>query len=66
MATPSYRRRFTGELAIEPALHQLVMASATMMDRLLCTGQALAVAEAPAPWPPDPEGRPPSRMPSKS
>ncbi len=47
MAIPKYQRRVTGEMAIDPALHTLVMASATVVDRLLCAGvdNAPAMAE---------------------
>jgi hypothetical protein len=36
MDSSSYRRRATGELAIDPALFQLVMHSGALLDRLLC------------------------------
>jgi hypothetical protein len=48
MAARSYQRRLTGEMAAEPALYQLVMTSASVMDRLLCAGS-----------PPVPGGTPP-------
>jgi hypothetical protein len=31
-----YRRRATGEMAIDPALHELVMNSGSLLDRLIC------------------------------
>jgi hypothetical protein len=42
MAIPRYQRRVTGEMAIDPALYTLVMASATVVDRLLCAGVGLS------------------------
>jgi hypothetical protein len=35
-----YRRRNTGDLAFDPALYQLVMATGSLLDRLLCTQHA--------------------------
>jgi hypothetical protein len=49
-----YRRRATGELAIDPALFQLVMESATLVDRLICAcGSPMPTVE-PAACPRDP------------
>ena len=31
-----YRRRATGEMAIDPALYELVMNSGALLDRLIC------------------------------
>ena len=42
MAIPKYQRRVTGEMAIDPALYTLVMASTTVVDRLLCAGVGLS------------------------
>ena len=49
-----YRRRFTGELAIDPALYELVMHTGSLLDRLLCRSSALP--EEPPPRPEKPAG----------
>ena len=49
MDSRSYRRRFTGELAIDPALHQLVMCTGALLDRLLCGSSSPIPVELPAP-----------------
>ncbi len=45
-----YRRRATGELAIDPALHELVVHSGALMDRLIC-GRSTPIPEVPPPRP---------------
>jgi hypothetical protein len=52
----SYRRRVTGELAIDPALHELVMCTGALLDRLLCGSSSPIPAEPPAPRLPVPAG----------
>jgi hypothetical protein len=52
-----YRRRFTGELAIDPALYELVMHTGSLLDRLLCRSSSPIPVELPAPGP---EGPPPA------
>jgi len=49
MDSRSYRRRVTGELAIDPALHELVMCTGALLDRLLCGLSSPIPAELPAP-----------------
>jgi len=49
MDSRSYRRRFTGELAIDPALHELVMCTGALLDRLLCGSSSPIPVELPAP-----------------
>jgi len=46
-----YRRRFTGELAIDPALYELVMHTGSLLDRLLCRSSSPIPVEPPAPRP---------------
>jgi hypothetical protein len=46
-----YRRRFTGELAIDPALYELVMHTGSLLDRLLCRSSPPIPTELPAPRP---------------
>jgi hypothetical protein len=46
MAARPSGRRATGELAIDPALYQLVMHTGALLDRLLCAG-GLPIPEAP-------------------
>jgi hypothetical protein len=50
-----YRRRFTGEMAIDPALYELVMHTGSLLDRLLCRSSPL-LAEPPQPRPEEPAG----------
>jgi hypothetical protein len=54
MAANSYRRRATGELAIDPALYQLVMHSGALLDRLLCACSSPIPEAPPAPLRRDP------------
>jgi hypothetical protein len=46
-----YRRRFTGELAIDPALYELVMHTGSLLDRLLCRSSSPISTKLPAPRP---------------
>jgi hypothetical protein len=56
-AKPSWRRA-TGELAIDPALHQLVMHTGALLDRLI-RSRGVPIPEAPpAPARGDPAGTP--------
>jgi hypothetical protein len=47
--TRTYRRRATGELALDPALYSLVMTSAAVLDRLLCGSSPIVEQPPPAP-----------------
>jgi hypothetical protein len=49
MDSRPYRRRITGELAIDPALHELVMCTGALLDRLLCGPSSPIPVELPAP-----------------
>jgi len=49
MDSRSYQRRVTGELAIDPALHELVMCTGALLDRLLCGSSSPIPVELPAP-----------------
>jgi hypothetical protein len=49
MDSRCYRRRVTGELAIDPALHELVMCTGALLDRLLCGSSSPIPVELPAP-----------------
>jgi len=56
MDSRPYRRRATGELAIDPALYELVMLTGALLDRLLC-GHSSPIPEQlppPGPWAPAP------------
>ncbi|HEV3076502.1 MAG TPA: hypothetical protein VHB47_18910 [Thermoanaerobaculia bacterium] len=48
MDSRSYRPRVTGELAIDPALHELVMCTGALLDRLLCGPSSPIPVELPA------------------
>jgi hypothetical protein len=54
MEARTYRRRATGELAIDPALFQLVKESATLVDRLICACGSPIAEDAAAASPRDP------------
>lgn len=56
MDSRSYRRRVTGELAIDPALHELVMCTGALLDRLLCGSPSPIPVQLPAPRVPVPAG----------
>jgi hypothetical protein len=49
MDSRPYQRRITGELAIDPALHELVMCTGALLDRLLCGSSSPIPVELPAP-----------------
>jgi hypothetical protein len=48
MDSRPYQRRITGELAIDPALHELVMCTGALLDRLLCGPSSPIPVELPA------------------
>jgi hypothetical protein len=46
MEAKAYQRRATGEMAIDPALRQLVLHTGALLDRLICA-RGLPIPEAP-------------------
>jgi hypothetical protein len=58
MAARPYRRRATGEMAIDPALYELVINSGALLDRLICACPSPIAEEAAAPSSPQPEAAP--------
>lgn len=49
MYSRPYQRRITGEMAIDPALYELVMCTGAQLDRLLCGSSSPIPVELPAP-----------------